>query len=72
MKKYKFLRPLMQTKVTRRNAKQWWQYAYQCIKRSNKAKNGSLREFIIPKQRVAEYQKAFTKVLQTCLTKKDG
>ena len=45
-KKFKFLRPT-EEKVTKQTAKQWWNFAFQCVMRSNRARNGSLREFVI-------------------------
>lgn len=46
MKKFKFLRPIS-LKVQKGEAKQWWKFAFECIKRGIRAKNGSLKEFMI-------------------------
>eukprot|EP00347_Sterkiella_histriomuscorum_P018285 403346093 len=59
-RKFKFLRPL-RDKIDKSNAKEWWRYAYNCIKKSNRAKNGSLKEFSISKSKLAEIRLGFIK-----------
>ena len=58
-RKFKFLRPLAE-KVTKENARHWWQYAFKCISKSNKSRKGSIKEFKIPQSQLKLFQEEFS------------